>query len=114
MAKTTAYNARKALDRWAVTRGHCANFDTYLATGGSFLAALDDLVAQREQIELCIGFIRTLHPARIMTGKADANCASLNVSGDLPVVGPDALARAEAEQHGEVDAHNAAIQGAEG
>jgi len=106
MAKTTAYNARKALDRWAVTRGHCANFDTYLATGGSFLAALDDLVAQREQIELCIGFIRTLHPARIMTGKADAS--------DLPVVSPDALARAEAEQHGEVDAHNAAIQGAEG
>jgi len=105
MAKTTAYNARKALDRWAVTRGHCANFDTYLATGGSFLAALDDLVAQREQIELCLGFIRTLHPARIMTGKADAS--------DLPVVNTSAPL-AEAEQHGEVDAHNAAIQGAEG
>jgi len=100
--KTRDYNGRKALDRWAKDNGW-ATFDVFLATGGSILACREDLLAKRDQIDDALFALLPIAPTR--RGQKP-------LTSPVAVIGPDALAAAEADQAGdEPDPHNAAVEG---
>jgi len=104
MPSVTEHNQRKALDRWARESGW-ADFATFISMGGSILACRDDLLHKRDGIDLALAGLQQLSPVQVAHGPRRA---------EVPIIGEDALKRAEAEQIGdEVEPHNAAAQGAE-
>ena len=96
-------NQRRALDRWARNQGY-ADFDTFIRTGGSIVEAREDIGHR----------IAMLESARVALGRYGDNGREAEDAAqhDLPAIGPDALAAAEADVVGEpVDPDNAQIQG---
>jgi hypothetical protein len=97
MQSVSKNNERAALDRFCRGEGY-ADFDTFVATGGSILGLKTELYHQREQLDLALAALGEVFTA--------AQAGSRTPSD--PAIGPQALARAEAEQAGD-----AAGQGAE-
>jgi hypothetical protein len=92
---------RRALDRWARDRGW-SDFDTFIRVGGSIAEACEDIDHR----------IAMLEHARVALGRYGDNEREEVAQHDLPAIGPDALAAAEADAVGEpVDPDNAQIQG---
>ena len=94
----------RALDRWARDRGW-SDFDTFIRVGGSIAEACEDIDHR----------ITMLEDARVALGRYGDNQPEDRKPADStpnPIIGPDALAAAEADAVGEpVDADNAQIQG---
>ena len=100
---TSRTDKRRARDRWARDRGW-SDFDTYIRVGGSIAEARADIghrIAMLEDARVAVGRYGD-------TGREAEDAAQ----HDLPAIGPDALAAAEADAVGEpVDPDNAQIQG---
>ena len=100
----TITDERRALNRWARNQGW-NDFDTFVRTGGSIAEA-------REDIDHRIAMLETARTALARYSGKDQTQDERKQDGTPPTIGPDALARLEAEQLGEPpDPDNAQIQG---
>lgn len=114
--------ATRALNGWARSQGY-SDFDLYMQAGGSIGEAVSNLNQRRMRLDLAIAALYEwtapppapeppeLHPEIVTEHELldDHERANARMT-----IGPDALARAEAEVIGDpVDPHNAQVQGAE-
>jgi hypothetical protein len=106
MPTTTAADERRALNRWARNQGW-ADFDAYTAAGGSVLQAMQDIRRNINELGITLTALRRLagpEPTEAEIQQSQNRSAT--------VVGPEALAKLEAEHYDEpTDADNAQIQG---
>jgi hypothetical protein len=95
-----AKEATRALNGWARSQGY-ADFETYIAAGCSFADAIADINRRRQRLDLAMVALYAWKPP------APPQHAHMTI-------GPEALARAEAEVSGDpVEPHNAHAQGGE-
>lgn len=100
---------RRALDNWARDEGY-SNFDTYIRTGGSLLAASQDIVRRIERLTTALRWIWDFPVAEAEPSTIDPEVLAAVRQG--AAIGPEALARMEAEAAGEQpDPDNAQPQG---
>jgi hypothetical protein len=100
-------DGRRALDNWARDEGY-SDFDTYVRGGGSILAARQDIERRIERLQTARRWLgdRTVVEPASATGPGGV------VVTHGPTIGPEALARLEAETAGEQpDPANAHRQG---
>ena len=108
---------RMQLNRWVRTMGY-ADIDTYLAAGGSVIELVGVLRNLRDSVEMAqtaLAQFQVTITAETKPILREPDLSDLPLSAKRePVIGPEALARAEAEVNGEEpDPHNAHIQGAD-
>jgi hypothetical protein len=112
MMLTKPSDGRRDLNNWAREVGY-DGFETYLAAGGTLEAARSDLESRMRRVMGALEYLRryTEAPAPAQVRQPQPGCG---IGADLPTIGPEALARLEAETAGEpVDTGNAQVQGAE-
>lgn len=85
-------NEDRALERWARSEGYC-DMDTYLRIGGSLMDARRSLRHRIEMAQLALAAITRIG---VLDDHRPAPVEQIEI-------GPEALARAEAEQNGERD-----------
>jgi hypothetical protein len=118
MADVDPKVARRELDRWARMTGY-SDFDTYVAAGGSIGHAREDLDRRRHRLDLAmVGLYQYQAPVPPAPPEKHAEVTGDELLDDHErantrmAIGPDALARAEAEVIGDpADPANIAIQG---
>lgn len=114
--------ATRALNGWARSQGY-SDFDTYIASGGSIGDAVTDINRRRQRLDLAMAALyawqapsaseqRELDPAVVTSAELLDEHERANAR---MAIGPDALARVEAEVIGDepVDPDNAHVQGAD-
>ena len=112
----TMQENRRALDRWARTTGW-ADFDTYTRLGGSIGDAARDIDAKTLWLNKARAALYDYAPPpepRATLAVRDAELEDYERANARITIGPEALARAEAEASGDpVEPHNAQDQGNE-
>ena len=116
MADTDPKEALRALNAW--TRGSLgfADFDTFIRAGGSFGDAITAIGKERNRLNLAMAALYQWKPAPPakspeLSGAAEAE--DYERANERLTIGPEALARAEADVTGEAEALEdiAALQG---
>lgn len=115
MANVDPKEALHALNTWTRSSLDYADFDTYIRAGGSFGDAIKTINRDRHQLDLAMVALYQWKPAPPphepeVAGQGEAE--DYERANQRMTIGPEALARAEAEVTGEpLDPHNAGIHG---
>jgi len=115
MADTDPKEALRVLNAWTRSSLGYADFDTFIRAGGSFGDAITAIGNERRRLGLAMVALYQWKPAPPphppeVAGQGEAE--DYERANERITIGPEALARAEAEVTGEpVDPHNAGIQG---